>query len=180
MFHWREDGVLSCEFATIGEQWLVWGVVGGLRDAARDATMEVYVIGLKEKDNEERSTRDRRLVTPGARYYREPNSGAWDFEIEFAYQLGTASASSSSAARSELRRREIAIGGWGGASFSRTVSPTRVDRATAREPNLLLCANEPVVLTRLAPFLTIFERCGGARIRQKVTRPRTRSPKPRF
>jgi len=55
--------------------------------------LEVYVYGLEEQDSNADPTPDRDLLTPGARLYRDPAPGQWDFEIEHAIQRGERSAS---------------------------------------------------------------------------------------
>jgi hypothetical protein len=56
---------------------------------ALDASLELYGYGLLEDDRPDRATRNRQLYTPGMRLLRKPRDGAFDFELEAAYQLGT-------------------------------------------------------------------------------------------
>src|SRR5690606_6514695 len=56
---------------------------------------EVFAFGLDEEDSAERPTRNRHLITPGFRLYRDPADNAWDFEIEAGLQRGEARASTS-------------------------------------------------------------------------------------
>lgn len=62
------------------------GVLGGI--------MEAYGFGLLERDSgsqlEGIQTRDRRLFTPGLRFFRAPKAGQFDHEVEAIYQAGTA------------------------------------------------------------------------------------------
>ena len=53
------------------------------------ATLELYGYGLVEDDRADVATRDRHLFTPGMRLVRKPKAGAFDYEFEAAYQLGT-------------------------------------------------------------------------------------------
>ncbi|WP_459790081.1 alginate export family protein [Alteriqipengyuania sp. 357] len=53
------------------------------------ATLELYGYGLLEDDRDDRATRNRQLYTPGLRLVRKPKDGAFDFDFEAAYQLGT-------------------------------------------------------------------------------------------
>jgi hypothetical protein len=63
---------------------------------------EIYVIGLHEGDTSDLATRDRRLYTPGIRWFKEPAKGNFDFEVESAYQVGTSRASTSSSDTTDL------------------------------------------------------------------------------
>lgn len=62
------------------------GVLGGI--------LEIYGYGLLEEDSgsqlEGIQTRDRRLFTPGLRFYRAPKAGQFDHELEAVYQTGVA------------------------------------------------------------------------------------------
>ncbi len=59
-----------------------------------DLTAEVYLFGLQEKDRDDLQTRDRSLLTPGFRLYKERSAGGFDYEIETALQFGHAALSS--------------------------------------------------------------------------------------
>ena len=56
---------------------------------ALGASLELYGYGLLEDDRPDNATRNRQLFTPGLRLLRKPKDGAFDFELEAAYQLGT-------------------------------------------------------------------------------------------
>jgi Alginate export len=56
-------------------------------------SLEGYLLELVERDGEERATRNRRLLTPGARILRKPSVGSWDLELESALQVGKSRAS---------------------------------------------------------------------------------------
>jgi hypothetical protein len=58
-------------------------------------TGELYVFALREKDRDGQATRDRDLYTPGFRLFRPPDTGAFDYEIEAALQLGDSRLSTS-------------------------------------------------------------------------------------
>jgi len=68
---------------------------------------EVYVFRLAEHDSAAHLTRDRRLVTFGARLRRAPAAGRLDFELEAAGQTGEARATT---AASDRRDRKVAAG----------------------------------------------------------------------
>jgi hypothetical protein len=56
---------------------------------------EAYAYGLREHDDPgRRETRDRKLWTAGLRLYRAPSVGAWDLDVESAWQGGRAHATS--------------------------------------------------------------------------------------
>lgn len=62
------------------------------RDWADVAKLELYLLGLYERDGKVASS-NRRFLTPGARLYREPSAGRFDFEVEVVAQLGRSRAS---------------------------------------------------------------------------------------
>jgi hypothetical protein len=70
-----------------------WGGFLSLPGVAAGGTLELYTFVLDEDDAAARPTRNRNLVTPGLRFYRDPEAGRWDYEMEAAYQLGTIRAS---------------------------------------------------------------------------------------
>jgi hypothetical protein len=83
-----------------------WGVqydaaIGG------DARVEVYVVGLHERDGDA-ATADRRLVTPGARVVRGAAPGRLDFQLEAMLQVGTSRASPSAPDARDLSHRAFA------------------------------------------------------------------------
>lgn len=51
-------------------------------------TVEVYAYGLTERDAPGFPTRNRRLLTPGARWTVAPKAGRWDGDVEAIYQRG--------------------------------------------------------------------------------------------
>lgn len=57
-------------------------------------TSEVYLLGLRETDRNDRQTRDRNLLTPGFRLFKTPSVGAFDYGIETALQVGRSALSS--------------------------------------------------------------------------------------
>lgn len=59
---------------------------------------EIYVFGLDERDAPGRPTRNRRLFTPGSRFYRPAAAGTIDYEVEGAYQFGDVRTSSAASA----------------------------------------------------------------------------------
>lgn len=82
----------------------LWGIFGTVRDVAAGGSLDLYIFGLDEDDGEGRPTRDRNLITPGFRFFRDPRAGAWDFEIEAALQFGRISESTvRGAARQDVR-----------------------------------------------------------------------------
>ncbi len=50
---------------------------------------ELYAYYLREEDSDRVATRNRKLWTPGLRWYRQPRLGRLDFELETALQTGT-------------------------------------------------------------------------------------------
>lgn len=66
---------------------------------------EVYVFGLHEEDSSDVPTANRRLLTPGVRFFSVSAKGAWDFEVEAAGQVGKSRSTTSSADTSNLDHR---------------------------------------------------------------------------
>ncbi|WP_404367803.1 alginate export family protein [Sphingomonas sp. MMS24-J45] len=63
---------------------------------------EIYGYRLAEHDSPDAATRDRGLVTLGARLFRAPGTG-FDYDAEAAYQFGTARATSAASDLADLR-----------------------------------------------------------------------------
>ena len=82
------------------------------------ATAEAYLYRLAEADSPDILTRDRHLWTAGARFFRAPKAGAWDHDVEGAYQWGH---TRQSTAITDLVDRSVAAGffhGEGGYTFA--------------------------------------------------------------
>jgi hypothetical protein len=79
-----------------------WGVFGRKSQLPWNTQGELYVFGLHENDEPNLATRDRRLYTPGLRWFKDPAPGQIDLEIEAAYQVGTSRASTKSTDTSTL------------------------------------------------------------------------------
>lgn len=78
-----------------------WGLSATKRGLAAGASLEMYVYGLTEEDGDF-ATRDRDIVTPGVRVWRDPAAGAFDFDLEAALQRGEARASANAADIADL------------------------------------------------------------------------------
>jgi hypothetical protein len=72
---------------------ILWSAFYSSPPILSGAHLEGYVIGLHESDSTDVETADRRLLTPGARFYRAPKPGELDFQLEAMLQLGTSRAS---------------------------------------------------------------------------------------
>ena len=72
-----------------------WGLFGSGSLAFGDS-LELFVFGLHERDDPDRDTRNRQLVTPGFRLWREPKAGHFDYQIETALQFGESRATTGS------------------------------------------------------------------------------------
>ncbi len=64
--------------------------------------IDISLFGLHEQDHRQRQSRNRRLWTPGIRWYRSPSPGNWDFELQSVYQTGTVRASANPADTEDL------------------------------------------------------------------------------
>lgn len=72
-----------------------WGLYYARSSMPWGAQGEIYLLGLHEADSRELATRNRRLYTPGFRFYRNPQARRLDFQIESIFQFGTSRASTS-------------------------------------------------------------------------------------
>lgn len=79
-----------------------WGVFYKRPDLPLKTTLEVYLFGLHEEDDDELETRDRELYTPGFRLLRAPSPGGWDFELETTLQFGSRRATTNPADTNDL------------------------------------------------------------------------------
>jgi len=70
---------------------------------AKGLSGDIYVFRLAEHDSPTHLTRDRRLVTFGARLRRAPAAGKFDFELEGAGQTGEARATTAANDRRDLK-----------------------------------------------------------------------------
>lgn len=94
----RVDGELrdhEVDLDTENVHALLWAVSYESREV-RGTVAEVFAIGLHERDSAEHPSLDRQLLTPGLRFVKKPAAGTLDFQLEGAFQLGTARASTMS------------------------------------------------------------------------------------
>jgi hypothetical protein len=61
----------------------------GTHDGVWGGTVQIYALGVLERDAPGFPTANRRLFTPGIRLFAPPHEGQFDHDIEFAYQMGT-------------------------------------------------------------------------------------------
>jgi hypothetical protein len=83
----------DAEFDSELTSTIFWGLFYGSRPWGSGLRTEFFAFGLHEEDDEV-PTRDRNLVTPGARFLRPAAPGRWDFELEAALQAGSSRFSS--------------------------------------------------------------------------------------
>lgn len=60
---------------------------------------ELYLLHLDEQDRPEAATADRKLFTPGVRFFLKPAKGKFDFEVETAAQTGRSYSSTTATKR---------------------------------------------------------------------------------
>ena len=72
---------------------IFWGGFANLPGVTHGAGLDLYFFALDEDDSASTPTRNRQLYTPGFRFFRAPRAGAWDFEVEAAFQFGNIRAS---------------------------------------------------------------------------------------
>ena len=71
-----------------------WGGFFSTRAFFKRSTLELYLYGLDEDDRIDRATRNRHLVTAGARVYSNRGASLVDYDFEGAYQTGNIRTSS--------------------------------------------------------------------------------------
>jgi len=87
---------------------LLSGVFLAAPKLAAGATLELYALGMFERDGDVAS-RNRRLVTAGARAVRKKALGELDFELEAMAQLGTSRASKAADDTTDLDHRAFFV-----------------------------------------------------------------------
>ncbi|RIJ18212.1 alginate export family protein [Henriciella mobilis] len=81
-----------------GDDLRFWGAFFSTPAVNERSTVELYFYGLDEDDRSDRATRNRHLLTPGARIYSDQGTGLFDYEFEGAWQTGDIRTSSAAAA----------------------------------------------------------------------------------
>lgn len=79
-----------------------WGLFYQPPDLPWGDDGEAYLFGLHERDSARRATRNRQLLTPGIRLRRPAAKGAFDYEIESVFQLGTSRSSTAATNTTDL------------------------------------------------------------------------------
>ncbi|MFA5257122.1 MAG: alginate export family protein [Opitutales bacterium] len=79
-----------------------WGVFASIGGMPLGGTLELYVMGLEEKDSASLATADRSLYTPGFRFFNKAGKGKFDFEIENMVQTGQSRASTKASDTKDL------------------------------------------------------------------------------
>ncbi len=64
-----------------------------------NGVVQLYAFGFLERDAPGFASSDRRLFTPGIRWFQPPRPGAFDLDVEAVVQMGTVSTSSAATAR---------------------------------------------------------------------------------
>lgn len=77
---------------------VLWGGVASKPVLPGGGLVELEYFGLDERDAPGRPTRDRQLHSYGARLFREPHAGRFDYDVEAIRQTGTIRASNAPAA----------------------------------------------------------------------------------
>jgi hypothetical protein len=100
-----EDNEVELDRA--GGNLTFFGASATLAKALGDVSAEAYAYRLAEQDRTTRATRNRHLSTAGGRLRRAPVKGKFDFEVEGAYQWGTARATT---AANDVRDLDVRAG----------------------------------------------------------------------
>lgn len=75
---------------------IFWGVFYNTTSLLWDGKGEFYLFGIHESDGQNFATRNRKLYTPGLRFYRPNKKGRFDYEWESIFQFGKTRASANS------------------------------------------------------------------------------------
>lgn len=88
-----------------------------------DLRGEAYVFGLDEDDASDAPSRNRDLLTLGARLFREPSAGVFDLDLEYAHQTGTQRATNAALDITNLDHEASMMHIEGGYTFDAPWSP---------------------------------------------------------
>ena len=72
-----------------------WGLFGKVSQLPWIGNVEAYFLHFHEQDSSTIATRNRRLFTPGMRFYKDPAKNQFDYEIESVGQFGKSRATTS-------------------------------------------------------------------------------------
>jgi hypothetical protein len=100
-----------------------WGVFASRPNVFGNVTGEAYFYGFRSRDHAGIPVADRDLYTPGARIYSRPAKGAWDLEVEGAYQFGTSRASTAASDTRDLEQKAGFFHGEVGYTLKANMSP---------------------------------------------------------
>ena len=95
-----------------------WGAYYAFAPFANGVHTEIFAYGLNEKDRPNRPTPNRDYVSPGARVYKKPATGAFDFEIEGAWRTGERRATSDPADVTDLDVNAVMLHAEAGYTFN--------------------------------------------------------------
>ncbi len=88
-----QDNTIEIDRESVDQQF--WGLFAA-SETTSGLGLELYIFGLHERDNSERSTPNRNLFTSGVRLFRLPRVSQLDYEFEGALQWGESRANRSS------------------------------------------------------------------------------------
>ncbi|WP_254895086.1 alginate export family protein [Novosphingobium sp. B1] len=98
------------------------GVHGTLPEVL-GGTLQPFVFGLFERDSARLVTANRRIGTVGARHFVNARAGAWDHDVEAAWQFGKARRTAGLADRTDLEVRAWFLHADAGYTFATGWSP---------------------------------------------------------
>lgn len=101
---------------------ILWGAFFGSAPLFEGIRFESYVLGLHESDGVYASA-NRQLFTPGARVFRLPAKGAFDFQLEGMFQIGSSRKSTAATDTVDLTHRAGSIHASGAYRFDVPWSP---------------------------------------------------------
>jgi hypothetical protein len=100
----QEDGLRAADVRFDHEDLgtYFWGLFGKVSQIPWVGNIEAYFLNLHEDDSSTTNTRNRRLFTPGMRFYKDPAKKQFDYEIETVGQFGKSRATTSRSDVSDL------------------------------------------------------------------------------
>jgi hypothetical protein len=101
----------------------LWGIFASRPGLLGNLAAEAYFYGFRSRDHAGIAVADRDLYTPGVRLYSKPARGAWDLEVEGAYQWGTSRAGNASTDRRNLQHKAGFFHGEIGYTLTANLSP---------------------------------------------------------
>ncbi len=102
---------------------LLWGLFAASAPLPADVRLELYVLGLHERDGPGGPSANRQLVTPGFRLLRQPTVAGVEVQVEGMVQLGTSRSSAAADDQRTLQHLALSLHASGGYRFAAPWAP---------------------------------------------------------